>query len=434
MRDYDVIVIGGGFAGVTAAREIGLSRLRCLLLEARGRLGGRTWYDKLAGHGVELGGTWIHWLQPHVWAEVTRYGLTVVESPGVAAPGTSAWIVQGQRKTGSPEEIFGLITDGVTRFCHDGQALLPRPYDPLFNSAIADLDGLSIQDRLDQLDMADEQREILAGFWSSACLAPCAESGLTVMLRWWALGQWSFPLMMDAVAHYKLEQGTTSLIEAMVEDGSPKVQLSAAVKRIHQEAGGVVVETQAGEQFSAAAVVIAVPLNVLDQIEFTPALSTGKRAAASERHAGRGLKVQALVRRVPADFFGAGSESEALTFLSSEREVADGVIMVGFGPDASRLDVTDAAAVQQAIRRFLPDAEVVAVRGHDWTSDPFARGVHSVFRPGQLTRYLQELQRAEGRLIFAGSDIASGWNGFIDGAVETGLRAGRDALRMARSS
>ena len=63
-----------------------------------------------------------------------------------------------------------------------------------------------------------------------------------------------------------------------------------------------------------------------------------------------------------------------MTFLVSEREEPDGVLMVGFGPDAQALDENDRQAVQQVIQQFLPEAEVIAVKGHDWTADPLAGG------------------------------------------------------------
>ena len=81
------------------------------------------------------------------------------------------------------------------------------------------------------------------------------------------------------------------------------------------------------------------------------------------------------------------------------------------------------------LAQLLPQLDVVDVHGHDWTNDEFARGTWSMYRPGQLSRYLRDLQQPEGRVLLAGSDVASGWNGFIDGAIESGLTA----ARMARA-
>src|SRR6187399_3174369 len=79
--DADVVVIGAGFAGLVVARELGRAGLGVLVLEARDRVGGRTWTDRRLGHDLELGGTWVHWVQPHTWAEMTRYGCRVTRSP-----------------------------------------------------------------------------------------------------------------------------------------------------------------------------------------------------------------------------------------------------------------------------------------------------------------------------------------------------------------
>ncbi|GAA2785002.1 hypothetical protein GCM10010470_18860 [Saccharopolyspora taberi] len=92
-KSYDVVVIGAGFAGLTAARELSLRGRSVALLEARDRIGGRTWTDRRLGRRLEMGGTWVHWLQPHTWSEITRYGLAVEPSP---TGGPVYWLAGGQ--------------------------------------------------------------------------------------------------------------------------------------------------------------------------------------------------------------------------------------------------------------------------------------------------------------------------------------------------
>ena len=70
----DAVIIGGGFAGVTAARELTMRGRSAVLVEARDRLGGRTYTADHDGHAMELGGTWVHPLPPNVGAEISRNG------------------------------------------------------------------------------------------------------------------------------------------------------------------------------------------------------------------------------------------------------------------------------------------------------------------------------------------------------------------------
>ncbi|HEX4429408.1 MAG TPA: FAD-dependent oxidoreductase, partial [Frankiaceae bacterium] len=101
--DADVVVIGAGFAGLVAARELGWAGLGVLVLEARDRVGGRTWTDRRLGHDLELGGTWVHWVQPHTWAEMTRYGREITRSPAVEE---AYWLGAGDaRRTGTLDEF-----------------------------------------------------------------------------------------------------------------------------------------------------------------------------------------------------------------------------------------------------------------------------------------------------------------------------------------
>jgi monoamine oxidase len=77
----DVVIVGGGFAEVTAARELTMRGRSAVLVEARDRLGGRTYTSDHDGHAMELGGTWLHLLQPNVGAEISRNGVETETFP-----------------------------------------------------------------------------------------------------------------------------------------------------------------------------------------------------------------------------------------------------------------------------------------------------------------------------------------------------------------
>ncbi len=434
MRDsYDVVVIGGGFAGVTAARELRQRGYSVLILEARDRLGGRTWTADFAGLRVEMGGTWVHWMQPHVWAEITRYGLQITESPHAERCG---WITEGRLVEAAATDYFPRLNAGIERFCHDAAEVFERPFDPLFKpDAVAGIDRLSIRDRLDHMDLPREVIDMLDGEWTGVGHAPNAEAGLSVALRWYALSGWDAELIHDTAGRYKFASGTRSLIDAMVADGRPDIRLSSPVATVEHGSDGATVTTRDGTGVSARAVVMSAPLNTWNAITFSPALSAEKQAAATEGQASRGVKVFVRVRGAMKPFFGVAPDTHGISWIGAEYFIPGATVLVGFGPAADRLDIADREAVAAAVHQFLPDAVVEDVAGHDWVADEFSRGTWAVFRPGQLSRYLPALQQPEGCVFMAGSDLANGWSGFIDGAIETGLTAGREtAAYLGRTS
>ena len=82
---------------------------------------------------------------------------------------------------------------------------MPLPYQPLaLADAVAALDHLSMQDRLDEGGFTAEERDLLNAVLSTACSAPCADGALTAMMRWFSLPGWNFGLMMDAVGTFRL--------------------------------------------------------------------------------------------------------------------------------------------------------------------------------------------------------------------------------------
>jgi monoamine oxidase len=399
-----------------------------VLLEARDRLGGRTRTSEFEGRQVELGGTWVHWHQPHVWAELSRYGLELAESP---PPTLARWFADGERHDAEMAAFADLMALGSDQLCSDAQQVFVRPHDPLFGNIEA-IDRLSIEDRLGTLGLDEGAAAITRSLWQTTGSAYTDEVGLSAALRWYALSGFNFGLMMDCIARYKIARGTRALIEAMAADGPFVTRFDAPVGSVEQDANGVAVRLRDGTQLEARAAIVAVPLNVLGTISFSPPLNDSKRHAIEAGQASHGVKVWVRARG-EVDRMVIGEPGGALTYLQPEYRVEGDTLLVGFGPDGGSLDATDHAAVVDAVSRLLPEDEITSSHGHDWVADEFARGTWSMYRPGQLTGALRALQEPEQRLVLAGSDVATGWNGFIDGAIESGFRAAQTMRRILPS-
>lgn len=433
--NLDVIVVGGGFAGVTAARELAHAGARVLLLEARNRLGGRTFYTNFGDKKIELGGTWIHYSQPHVWAEVMRYDLAVTETPGVAHPERVLWMSDGKVIETPIEESWALLKDGLDRFHVDTPKVFERPFLPYLSAQGEALDRLSIADRLAQIEMTPPQRDLMNAMMATNCHGPTASAAYTEMLRWWSLVDGDATRLLYSCARYKLQDGTSALLDRMVADGRFDVRLSTAVAKVTHSAEQVTVETEQGETISARFIVMSVPVNTAGMIDFDPPLRPGKQAMAIEHHAGKGHKVYLKVKGRLESVLLFAPETELFSMVFTESAGEHGGVLVAFGPPGDgNVDLKNPKALEPFIRKYLPHVSVEEVLGYDWDLDPYSLGTWCTFRSGQYSRHLRDLRAAEGRVFFAGSDIASGWRGFIDGAIESGLQVGQSVIAALRSS
>ncbi len=419
---HDVIVVGGGFAGVTAAREAARDGRSVLLLEARDRLGGRTWTAPWLGHDIEYGGGWVHWHQPHTFSEITRAGLSVELS---GDPDSTAWYVGETRRTGTIGERDAIANAGWARFVEGVEESLPNPHDPLRAiDRLARLDAMTIAERVEELGLDDEHRDVLWAELESLAHGRLEDAGAVSVLRWHALSGYSLALTQYTGGRVTLTTGTRGLLEAIAAQAPFEVRLETPVAAVRTCADGVEVETRAGAVHAARRAVVAVPLNTLAAIEFEPALSAGKQAGVALGQASRGIKIF-IHAQGDAASQNAIRPGHPFGYLDTEIQESDGSqIMIGFGYDAAICDAGDPAGVQAQMDRIMPGYRVLAATAHDWLADEFSQGTWAIHRPGWYTRHYAEMRRPEGPVLLAGSDLAAGWAGFIDGAIETGLRAG----------
>ncbi|CAF1294370.1 unnamed protein product [Adineta ricciae] len=429
-REYDVIIVGAGFAGLIAARELSRRGRSILMVEARDRIGGRTFTAQVDDEQYEIGGTWIHWSQPHVWSEMTRYGFSLSESEGATTNQISLLLDNGTRlKTVSTADFYPRLFDLLNKFSNvdgqNGRTVLPQPHAPLTAlDAIRAYDHLSMQDRLNQLsdlvDIDNEMYEVLDAYLSMNTQGDLAKSGFLDHLTFWSLGDYDTNRTWDKTSRYKIREGTSALAQAMLDDcDQVSLSLSTPIVSIHRtNENKVRIKTANGKIFTSRAAIVTVPLNVLHTIDFQPVLREEKQRAIAEKQCSGGTKFWAKLMHPIGNWCGFAPYPNPITVAYSDDP--EGYIIVGFGPDDA-LDIRDIQKVEHELQKFIDDCKVQSVFGHDWRHDRFIQSTWSWYKPGQISANLQVLQSPEPPLFFASGDISNSWRGCIDGALQSGL-------------
>lgn len=151
----------------------------------------------------------------------------------------------------------------------------------------------------------------------------------------------------------------------------------------------------------------------------------------------RGAKIHFKLRRSEPAFFsfadGYGASPWCLAFSDhngTDKNVGSGTYCIGFGYNNYLGDKELSGEILSTVKEHMKsDAEIDAYLTHDWVNDPLSKGTWSCWRPGEMVKYLKELQKDHGRVLMANSDWADGWRGFIDGAIERGTIAARDVYK-----
>ncbi|KAH8431063.1 flavin monoamine oxidase family protein [Aspergillus melleus] len=453
---FDAIVIGAGYSGLRAARDLTDYGLSVLMLEARDRVGGRTYTVESDGCLYEMGGTWVTHHMGYLFQEMTRYKLDrdlilthhreyendyyTINVPG-ATP----------RKLTHEEagEITARAWDVFVNI--DGQhcrTICPLPHAQLDNimvdrKEVERYDKISCRDRFEEIKhlLTAEEAGILNGLILHITGGTMENSSLWDMIRSHALMAHSSVNFGPIWTTFKLRRGQSALAKAMFQesvDNGLQYFFQTPVKSIIDHAGSHVrVVSHSGRDFRARRIVSTIPLNVLHSIEFDPPLSPTRQEAIYVGHVNFMTKIHADVKEKGLTSWNGMKLSNLLMFGYGDGVTPNGdAHIVGFGKDerATFVPERDPEKAVDAFQQLHP-MEVRRMIFHNWNTDPWSQGGPAWWQPQFMSKYQDELQKPHGHVFFASADWAHGWRAAIDGALEQGSHAAlqiKNELKSAR--
>jgi monoamine oxidase len=455
-RSADVVVVGGGLAGLTAARAIAAAGKSVIVLEARDRVGGRVWNHDLGGGAVsERGGTFIGPTQDKIADLARALGVATFDTYDtgqnvyIDENGTRlTWSDTGPTGSAPPDPlVLPELTVTVARL--DDMAKDVPVGAPWTAGKAAEYDGQTLESWLKANSVTPRFQRLIPVATRPIFGAEAAELSLLFVLFYIASsGNESNPGTIErnidtrgGGQQSRFVGGSQVIPDKMAADLGSRVVLSAPVRRIATAGGGVTVTSDQGT-FTAKRVIVAVPPTLAGRIDYDPILPSSRDQLTQRLHQGVMTKVAAVYDRPfwrDAGLTGQGVSPTGLvtaTFDDSPPSGSPGVLFGFVGGAQARAY----AKLPAAERRSRVLAELAAMYGPQalaardffdtsWTEEAWTRGCPvGIAGPGVLTAYGAALREPVGPIHWAGTETSDYWNGYMDGAVRSGQRASAEVL------
>jgi monoamine oxidase len=445
-READVVVVGAGLAGLVAARELLAAGREVVVLEARDRVGGRILNEPIGnGKVVELGAQWVGPTQDRILALIAELGIETFPTHG---EGENAFERRGKvkRYRGTIPRLnpVALAETGAVLARINRLSRRVDPAAPWLAERAADWDAETFETwtrrRVRTAAARDLLRLAINGVWAAE---PRDLSVLHVLFYVSSAGSIEALLDTEGGAQQDRIVGGTQLIVTRIADElGDRLVLNAPVRAIvHGDEG---VGVGAGDlSVDARRAIVAVAPPLAGRIAYDPPLPAGRDGLCARMAMGTVVKCMAIYERPwwrEHGLSGQAASSDgpvSVVFDNSPPDGSPGVLLAFFEGRAAR----EVSELSQDDRRRIvgdclarlfgpPAREPEAYVDKAWANEQWTRGCYGAFMPtGAWTDHGAALREPIGPLRWAGTETATAWSGYMDGAV----RSGEDAARAVHA-
>jgi monoamine oxidase len=465
-QQADVVVVGAGFAGLTAARAVASTGHSVMVLEARDRVGGRAWNHDLGGGRVsERGAAFVGPTQDHIMALASAVGVGTfptyddgddlyvnnVDNPlGLIGPQrySDSGPLGGLTGTAPPDPtIIAELTEVVQQL---DQMSTQVPVDsPWSASSAASWDGQTLESRIDANSVTPRFKALVSAATRPIFGAEPRELSLLFVLFYIAASgneqnAGTFERNFDTrngAQQSRFIGGTQEVTDRVAAQLGDRVLLNAPVRQIIQGKSSATVHSDL-LTITAKRVIVATPPTLAGRIDYQPDLPYARDQLIQRYPQGTLTKV-AAVYPTPfwraAGFTGMALDTGGPVNASFDDSPSDGSLGVLFGfvggDNARSYNALSPSARQSAVLNqyatwFGSQAmNPIAYFDTNWSDEVWTRGCPvGIPSLGTLLAYGPLIRQPVGRIHWAGTETSTYWNGYMDGAVRSGERAAQEVL------